>query len=104
MYVVGTALVFVSAALAWAFCIGYHLSARWWESRAGRHLMTFTGALAVVLTLWAVGAVTPTKGPWWEVTRLVAFTGIPASLGWRLWLLYRLQIRPRRSKEKERMR
>jgi hypothetical protein len=100
MYVVGTGLVIVSAVLAWAVCVLYHLSARWWESEAGRHVMTFTGVLAVVLTLWSIGALTPTKGPWWDVLRLAAFTGVPVSLTWRLWLLYRLQVKPRRSKER----
>jgi hypothetical protein len=95
MQVIGTGLVIVSAVLAWAVCIAYHLSARWWASEAGRHLMTFTAVLAVVLTLWTVGALTPTtKGGWWQIVRLVAFTGVPLSLGWRLWMVYRLQIRP----------
>lgn len=94
IFTIGTALVVASAVLAWAFCVGYHLSARWWESEAGKHLMSFTFSLAVVLSLWAVGALTPTKGPWWDVVRLVAFTGVPASLAWRLSLLWRRQIRP----------
>lgn len=104
---VGTVLVVVSAVLAWAVCVLYHLSARWWESEAGQHVMTFTAVLAVVLTLWAVGALTPaTKGTWWQVLRLVAFTGVPISLGWRLWMVFRLQIRPglRGSTSRERTR
>jgi hypothetical protein len=99
---IGTGLVMLSAVLAWAVCVMYHLSARWWEKEAGRHVMTFTAVLALVLTLWAVGAVTPTKGPWWGITRLVAFTGIPVSLGWRLWMVYRLQIRPGLRRERSR--
>lgn len=94
IFTVGTALVVLSAVLAWAFCVGYHVSARWWESEAGRHLMSFTASLAAVLTLWAVGALTPTKGLWWDVLRLVAFTGVPLSLAWRLSLLWRRQIWP----------
>lgn len=97
---IGIALVIISAVLAWAVCIAYHLSARWWESEVGRHVMTFTGVLAVVLSLWSVGALlSPTRGAWWDVVRLVAFTGVPISLGWRLWMVYRLQIRPRGKKE-----
>lgn len=100
---IGTALVVVSAVLAWAVCVTYHLSARWWDSEAGRHLMTFTAVLAVVLTLWSVGALTPaTKGTWWQIVRLVAFTGVPVSLGWRLWMVYRLQIRPGLRRERSR--
>jgi hypothetical protein len=94
IFAIGTALVVASALLAWAFCVGYHLSARWWESEAGRHLMSFTASLGVVLSLWAVGAMTPTKGLWWEVLRLVAFTGVPVSLAWRVSLLWRRQIHP----------
>lgn len=101
--VVGIALVMVSAVLAWAFCVGYHLSARWWRSEAGRHVMTFTAALGVVLSLWSVGALlSPERGPWWDVVRLIAFTGVPASLAWRLWMLWRLQIRPGLRRERSR--
>lgn len=99
--VAGTVLVVVSALLAWAVCVVYHLSARWWEREVGRHVMTFTATLAVVLTLWAVGAVAPARDTWWEVLRLVAFTGVPLSLGWRLWIVYRLQIRPGLKKNEE---
>lgn len=104
MQEIGTALVVLSAVLAWTFVASYHLSARWWTSEAGRHLMTFTAVLAVVLTLWSVGALTTTKGTWWAVARLVAFTGVPVSLGWRAWMLWRMQIRPglrTRNKESE---
>jgi hypothetical protein len=103
IFAIGTALVVVSALLAWAFCVGYHLSARWWKTEAGKHLMCFTASLAVVLSLWAVGAMTPTKGTWWDTLRIVAFTGVPVSLAWRLSLLWREQIRPGlRSKERTR--
>ncbi|MFV2172357.1 hypothetical protein ACFHW2_11755 [Actinomadura sp. LOL_016] len=93
--VAGTVLVVASALLAWAVCVLYHLSARWWASEVGRHVMTFTAVLASVLTLWAIGALAPSLGTWWELARLAAFTGVPISLGWRLWIVYRLQIRPR---------
>lgn len=91
---IGTGLVVLSAVLAWAFCLLYHFTAPWRASAAGRHIMTFTATLAVVLTLWSVGALTPaTKGTWWEITRLVAFGGIPLMLARRIHLLWRLQIR-----------
>lgn len=90
----GTVLIVASAALASAFCVLYHLSAPWWRSEEGRHTMSFTGVIAVVLTLWTIGAMTPAHGPWWLVVRLVAFSGVPLVLAWRLWLLWRLQIRP----------
>jgi hypothetical protein len=102
---IGIALVIASAVLAWVFVIAYHLSARWWESEAGRHVMTLTAVIAVVTSLWSVGALlAPTRGDWWDVVRLVAFTGVPICLGWRLWMLYRLQIRPglRRDRKRER--
>jgi hypothetical protein len=95
---VGTVLVVVSAVLAWSVCALYHLSARWWTTEVGWHVMTFTAVLALVLSLWAVGAIVETKGLWWQVARLVAFTGVPLGLGQRLWILYRLQVRPRRKK------
>lgn len=99
----GTVLIAVSAVLAVAICVLYHRSARWWESEAGRHVMSFTGVIALVLWLWLIGALTQTQDrPWWDVVRLVAFTGVPWVLGWRLWLLYKLQIRPRRQRKETR--
>lgn len=92
---IGTALIVVSAVLAIAICVLYHLSARWWESETGRHVMSFTGVIALILTLWTIGALTQTGDrPWWGTVRLAAFTGVPWVLGWRLWLLIKLQIRP----------
>lgn len=100
---IGTVLVVVSAVLAWAVCVLYHLSARWWRSEAGRHVMTFTAVLALVLSLWVVGALTPAaKGQWWQIVRLVAFVGVPVSLGWRLWMVWRLQVRPGWKRERSR--
>lgn len=101
---IGTFLVALSAALAWAVCVLYHLSARWWVSEVGRHVMTFTGILAAVLTLWTAGALWSDGGAAWRVARLVAFTGVPVCLAWRLWILYRLQIRPELRREKTRSR
>lgn len=100
--VAGMALVVVSAVLAWAVCLLYHLSAPWWRSESGRHVMTFTAVLALVLSLWAFRVLVPAEGHWWDVVRLIAFTGVPASLGWRLWLLYRLQVQPGLKKHEER--
>lgn len=90
----GTVLIVASAVMAVTFCVAYHLSARWWRSEEGRHLMSFTAVIAAVLILWTIGALTPAHGPWWLVLRLVAFSGVPIVLAWRLLMLYRLQIRP----------
>lgn len=102
IYLAGVVLVIVSAVLAWTVVITYHLSAPWRDSHAGRHVMAFTAVLAVVLTLWTVGLLTSAHGTWWDIVRLVAFSGVPAVLAHRLLLLWRLQIRPGIRKEKQR--
>lgn len=90
----GTALILLSAVLATVFCPLYHLTAPWRDSEAGRHIMSFTAVIALVLDLWTIGALTPAHGQWWQIVRIIAFALVPVVLGWRLWMLWRLQIRP----------
>src|SRR3954471_20477109 len=57
--VVGSGLV---AAAALAFVIAYAVSAPWWKSAVGRHVMTVTAAMGwlgvytVLITVWPDGA------------------------------------------------
>ncbi len=90
----GSVLIFTCAVMATGFCVLYHLSARWWESREGRHVMSFTAVLAILLLLWSAGILAGADSTWFQIVRLVAFAGLPWVLGWRLWLLYKIQIRP----------
>lgn len=91
----GDIAAFVGAVAATVTCIAYHLSARWWKSEEGRHLMSFTAALALFLD-WATyriifGHPTALKhGD--DVARTVVFVVVAALLVWQFLLLGRRQI------------
>ena len=99
IHLIGNILIVICAGLATAICALYHLSARWWESEPGRHIMSFTAVIALLLWLWTIGAFFDRDATWFQALRLVAFFGLPWVLGWRLWLLYKIQIRPRRTRQ-----
>lgn len=101
----GTIGLVAGAAAATAFVVLYHLSARWWRSEEGIHLMAFTGALAVVFDWIAMRTFLANPRPvslGVEITRAVIYCTVAALLVWRLWLLYRLQIRPGLKREETR--
>lgn len=91
----GDLAAMIGAGTATVTCIAYHLSARWWESEEGRHLMSFTGALALFLD-WAsyriVASQQAALKPGDDVTRTVIFAAIAVLLVWRFLLLGRRQI------------
>ena len=98
-YVIGTVLVLVSAVLAVACVAAQMLLARWWQTSAGRHVFAFQAVLAACLSLWAVRLVVP-DGEWFVVLRLIAFSGVPIVLAWRLAIILRTwQAKHRARKE-----
>lgn len=98
LLVAGNAMVVLTALLAWAFCVIYHVKAPWWRSEIGRHVMTYSAVVAAVLTLSVVrmlgGASLET--PWFQLVRLFVFAGVPVAIAWRIAILLRLQRRPGR--------
>lgn len=99
IHLLGTIGLLAGGAAATLFVILYHLSARWWTSEEGRHLMSFTGVMAVVLDFVAIRTLTvssPHVSLAIEIIRLVIYGLVGGLLVWRLWMLYRIQIRPRR--------
>jgi len=98
-YLIGTVLVLVSAVLAVTCVAAQMLLARWWETPAGRHVMAFQTVLAVCLALWSLRLVVP-DGEWFVVLRLIAFSGVPIVLAWRLAIILRTwQAKHRARKE-----
>lgn len=92
--VLGNILLFISALIATAFVLLYAVSARWWQSEEGRHLMSFNAVISAVLWLSVirVWVPIPPDTPWFAVLRLVVFGLVPIVLGWRLYLLVKVQI------------
>ncbi|MFI7448060.1 hypothetical protein ACIBQX_11230 [Nonomuraea sp. NPDC049714] len=99
-YLVGTVLVLVSALLAVACVAAQALLARWWETPSGRHVMAFQLVLAVCLSLWALRLAVP-DGRWFVALRLIAFSGVPVVLAWRLTIIIRTWRAKRREHQKQ---
>lgn len=96
----GKALVVVSAVLAIAGLVVYQVLSRWWESSYGRHVFSFQAVIAVCLSLWAARLFFP-EGDWFQVPRLVAFSGVPVVLAWRIVIIIRAWREERALREKE---
>ncbi|WP_242892404.1 putative phage holin [Actinomadura litoris] len=97
IHLLGTIGMVAAAVGSAGFCVVYHLSARWWRSEEGWHLMSFTGALAAAFVWLTVRTFVVSPRPvsvGVEVGRTLVFCGIAGLLWWRLWILYRRQIRP----------
>lgn len=86
---IGLALLYGSAVLGIAAPVLYAvLHPGWRRTPEGKHLMLYMGVVALVLSVWSVGALF--KAPeWWDHVRLIAFALLPFVLGWRVWLIVR---------------
>lgn len=96
---IGTALIVVSALLAFACVTMHSLLARWWRTPAGRHAFSFEAVLALCLCLWASRLVVP-EGDWFLLLRLAAFALVPVILAWRLVIIIQTWRRTRRNRAK----
>lgn len=96
--IVGNGLVVLTTVLAWLFVVLYHLSSPWWRSEAGRNLMSMMAVIAAVLSLSAVRIVigADSDTPWFIWLRVLTFAATPLVIGWRVWMLWRVQFRGRR--------
>lgn len=103
IHLLGTICIVAGAVASSGFVALYTISARWYRSEEGWHLMTFTGLLALVLiytsyrNLTATAAAVPLGV---DVARLAIFASVAASLSWRVWMLYRIQIRAQRARRR----
>lgn len=92
-----SALIVVSAALAWAWCITYHITTRghWRDTEFGWSLMSFCGVIGAVLTLSTIrlaAHLADLHDPvWFQVLRVAVFVGVPVNILWRFRLLLRAQ-------------
>jgi hypothetical protein len=97
VHTIGTLALWTALGAALLFCLLYHLSAPWWRSAEGRHLMSFTGGLGLVFGWLAYRSVTTAPGdahPAEETARTCVYLSLAVLLLWRLGLLWRRQIHP----------
>lgn len=93
----GDVLTWAGAVCGVLFVVLYALTAPWYRSEEGAHLMAFTGYLTVVLGYIAVTTVTRVAAPSLPLPRAFVFGGLAALMIWRLSILIRAQIRHRRT-------
>lgn len=97
IHLLGTISLAVGSGAATLFVAAYWVSARWWRSEEGWHLMSFTAALALILDWLLYRNLITTARPaaiGEEIGRAAIYCAIAGLLLWRLWLLWRRQIRP----------
>lgn len=92
MILAGTIALWLAAIIAWLFVLVYAISAPWYRSEEGTHLISFTGFLAVVMTYVAVVGLYSSNEPQYPLARLLVWVGVAVFMGWRFSLLLRRQI------------
>lgn len=93
-------LLISSALLANLFVVLYHLLTPWWRTDVGRNLQVFMIITAALLDLSAIrlaGDASLDTG-WFVWIRLGVFACLPVVIGWRIWILIRLQYQARKEK------
>lgn len=93
----GDYFLFTGALCGLMFCTAYGISAPWWRSEMGRHIMAFTASVSLTLAYASFRVIVPPVRPEFGVRALV-FGVIAAMLAWRLFMLFREQIREPRKR------
>lgn len=93
---IGSWVLVLCAVLSLIFVIGYHFSAFWWETEVGKHLMSIAASEGAILTTQSLRIIFGLNQDWYEAVRLVVFLSLPVVLTWRLVILWKLQIKPKR--------
>lgn len=101
--IVSSLEIILCAGLSVAFCFLYHYTTdgTWKKSEMGRHLMSLSGSLALVLVLWMTGRMFGASTQWFRIILVAAFAAIPYVLSRHIWILLKVQKEDRR-KAKER--
>lgn len=90
---VGNGLVLLSTVLIWSFVISYQVMAPWQKSGLGKLIMASKLEIALVLSMGSarilLGATLQTT--WFEILRIVVFSGVPIMFIAQLVALYRFQ-------------
>lgn len=93
--IIGNGLLILTTVMAWLFVLLYHLSAPWWRSEAGRNLMSMMAVIAAVLSLSAGRIIADASEDWFVWLRTAVFAATPVVIGWRTWMLWRVQYKGR---------
>lgn len=91
----GTIGVYLSAIVSTVGFVAFVSLARFWRSRGGWHVFWFMLVITWILDLIVVRLILG-DAPWFAWLRAASFAlGLPAVLGWRLWIIFDLQLRSR---------
>ncbi|MFI7042601.1 hypothetical protein ACIBI0_38490 [Microbispora rosea] len=89
-----TVLVVADFVTSLAFCVAYHLVARWWHHPFGTSLMIYQGLMTVVMGFTAWRFLTRADFPLVaNIARTVVFAALPIALIWRTVVMIRVQRR-----------
>lgn len=88
---VGTILVIADFVASMAFCITYHVLARWWETDFGKSLMIYQLLMTLTLGLAIPRIIFGATSNIFEWARLVIFGVIPFAVVWRMVIMIKAQ-------------
>jgi len=88
---IGTILVILDFVASLAFCITYHVLARWWETEFGKSLMIYQILMTLTLGLAIPRIIFGVSSPIFEWTRLVLFAVLPIAVVWRMVVMIKAQ-------------
>lgn len=88
MHTIQTGEVLAGAAGALASVVWYFVRARWWRTEMGRHLMSYTSVIALLLALLVLRKVVGDY-PGRAAVSTVALAALDYVIWRRLWLLVR---------------
>jgi hypothetical protein len=92
----GSWVIVLCAVLSLTFVVTYHFSALWWKSEIGKHLMAIAASEFLILATQSVRVITGVQSECFELFRLFIFLSFPVVLTWRLVILWKLQVKPKR--------
>lgn len=101
LYLAGDLLVVLSATLLLGFIVLYHMKARWAKTSAGRHMMTFSIALELVLLLGVAPVTFGADYPGRPVARVIVYGLLAVAIYYRIRLLYAAQREWREQESEE---
>lgn len=88
---IGGVLLILTVILANAFCVIYHIVAKWWKSEVGRHIMQSSAAMSILVDLWLVGFFFGGRNMPFRIAMTIAFAGIPVMFARQIWILLKIQ-------------
>jgi cytochrome bd-type quinol oxidase subunit 2 len=88
---IGTILVIADFIASLAFCVTYHVLARWWKTEFGKSLMIYQILMTLTLGLAIPRIIFGISSSIFEWARLIVFAVLPIAVVWRMVIMIKAQ-------------